>query len=78
MPDDEIITLDTGEQVRVDQEGTQYLIPGPDPELVDAEATRAEKDLRVAALKQANRDLVAAKKEAQVADPAVPAEKRIY
>jgi hypothetical protein len=78
MPDDEIITLETGEQARVDQDGTQYLIPGPDPELVDAEATRAEKDLRVAALKQAQRDAIAAKKDAQAADPAVPAEKRIY
>ena len=78
MPDDEIITLDTGEQARVDQDGTQYLISGPDPELVDAEATRAEKDLRVAALKQAQRDAIAAKKDSQAADPAVPAEKRIY
>lgn len=78
MPEDEIIILDTGEEAWVDQDGTQYLIPGPDPELVSAEAVRAEKDLRVAALKQAQRDAIAAKRDEQVVNPAVPAEKRIY
>ena len=78
MPDDEIITLSTGEQVRVDEDGVQHLIPGPDPELLDAEARKAERDLRVAALKQAQRDKVSQKHSEQAADPSVPPEKRIY
>ena len=78
MPDDEIITLDTGEDVRVGEDGTQYLIPGHDSELADAEAASAARDLRVAALRQAQRDAIAAKRDEQAADPAVPAEKRIY
>jgi hypothetical protein len=78
MPDDEIITLDTGEQVRVDDEGIQHLIPSPDPELIAAEEASAERDLQVAALKQAQREAVAQKRDELEADPAIPPEKRIY
>jgi hypothetical protein len=78
MPDDEIITLATGEQVRVDDEGIQHLIPGPDPELVESEASSEEKDFEVAALKQAQREVVAQKHDELAADPSVPPEKRIY
>lgn len=78
MPDDEIITLETGEQVRVDDDGIRHLIPGPDPELVAAEETNAEKDLQVEALRQAQREAVAQKHDEMAADPSVPPEKRIY
>jgi hypothetical protein len=78
MPDDEIITLETGEQVRVDDEGIQHLIPGPDPELVQSEASSEERDLRVAALRQAQREVIAQKSDELAADPSVPPEKRIY
>lgn len=78
MPDDEIVTLDSGEQVRVDIWGDQHLIPGPDPELTDAADAQESKEERLAELKQIKLDALAQKRDALVADPAVPPEKRIF
>lgn len=78
MPDDEIITLENGDQVRVTQDGEQYLIQGPDPELASAEAGRGDKEQQQAALKRAQLDVLAQKRDSLEADPAVPPEKRIY
>jgi hypothetical protein len=78
MSDDEIITLDTGEQVRVTSEGEKILIPGPDPEIADIVARQAESAARQAEIRQAQRDLLDAKRQQDAADPAVPPEKRIF
>lgn len=78
MADDEIVTLDTGEQVRVQESGDQVLIPGPDPEIADIEARRAEQEAKLEVLRQAKRDAIAAKRELEASDPPVPPEKRIF
>lgn len=78
MADDEIVTLDNGDQVRVTPDGERYLIQGPDPELVDAEATRGDKEQQQAEIRRAQLDAVAQKRDLLDADPAVPPEKRIY
>lgn len=78
MPDDEIVTLDTGEQVKVTESGEQLLIPGPDPEIESMLSQRAEQDARLAAMRQAKRDVLAAKRSQEGDDPAVPPEKSIF
>lgn len=78
MADDEIITLDSGEQVRVDDQGQQILIPGPDPEIADMMAKRAERDAQLAEMRKVKKDALRAKREQDAADPSVPPEKRIF
>lgn len=78
MPDDEIVTLDSGEQVRVTPEGEQLLILGPDPEVESMLAGRAAQEERLAAMRQAKRDALAAKRSQEGDDPAVPPEKSIF
>jgi hypothetical protein len=78
MPDDEIVTLDSGEQVRVTPEGEQLLIPGPDPEVENVLGERAAQEARLAEMRQAKRDALAAKRSQESDDPAVPPEKSIF
>lgn len=78
MPDDEIVTLDSGEQVKVTFEGEQLLILGPDPEVESMLAERASQELRLAEMRQAKRDVLAVKRSQDSDDPAVPPEKSIF
>lgn len=77
MPDDEIVSLDSGEQVKVVGE-EQILIPGPDPEIEKIIARRAEHKIRQDQLRQEQLDIIATKREEESAHPAVPPEKRVF
>jgi len=76
--EDTVITLDSGEQVRVTSDGQQFLIPGPDPEIARAEEQRAEREARLAAQRAARLEALTAKQALLASDPSVPPEKRIF
>lgn len=78
MADDEIVTLDSGEQVRVLPDGRQVLIPGADPVVEAAEAKRSERQDALAARRQARLDALAQTQADLDAAPTVPPEKRIF
>lgn len=78
MADDEIVTLDSGEQVKVTEDGERILILGPDPEIENIIARRQEQEAEQAAIRQAQLDIIEAKRAELRADPAVPPEKTIF
>lgn len=78
MADDEIVTLDSGEQVRVTENGEQILILGPDPEIENIKARRPEQQAEQAQIRQAQLDIIEEKRAELRADPAVPPEKTIF
>jgi hypothetical protein len=78
MTDDNIITLDTGEQVKVGEDGERYLILGPDPEIEDVMAKQPENQILQNDLQQEQLAVLAEKQEQQAINPAVPPEKTIF
>lgn len=76
--DDTIVTLDTGEQVKVTEEGEQILLPGPDPEIAAIMASREDDQARLAEIRQAQLDVLEQKRAELAAEPAVPPEKSIF
>lgn len=78
MPDDEIVTLETGEQVKVTDEGERILIPGTDPEVQDMIANRLLRQGEQESLRQARAEEIEHKRARQLADPGVPPEKTIF
>lgn len=75
---DEIITLESGEQVRVTADGSRYLISTPSP-LMDQVVTEAEQRREEQVkIDQFQANLITRKQKSMDANPTIPPEKRIF
>lgn len=75
---DQIITLASGEQVRVTPEGERYLLPQPSPLMEQVAAEAGERRLAQQQIEQDHRDSVERKQASLDSEPGVPPEKRVF
>lgn len=75
---DQIITLDSGERVRVTPEGERYLIPGPSPLMEQVAAEAEERRKQQQQIELAQQQAVERKQASLDSEPGVPPEKRIF